>query len=170
MAKQYYHQGQWKAVCAVCGFEFYSSQLKERWDGVQVCKEDWEPRHILDFFQIGRSEKGSVPWSQPADHQGEVTITTIQITPQGISPSLTDVTYNFVTSGPFRTVVLPNANDTGFFGNSLIYNLSCDLTSANNVSVTGSGSQLLGGTVTMTPGTSAKFQNYPASNMWQRVA
>lgn len=60
----YYKHGDWNAVCDSCGFEFKASELRERWDGFMVCKEDWEPRHESDFFRV-RPDDSSVPWSRP---------------------------------------------------------------------------------------------------------
>ena len=31
-----------KEECAVCGFDFLKSELTQRWDGLWVCKEDFE--------------------------------------------------------------------------------------------------------------------------------
>ena len=59
-----YSHGKWNALCDVCGFKFKSSDLKERWDGLFVCKEDWEQRHPLDF-ERGTKEDTSVPWARP---------------------------------------------------------------------------------------------------------
>lgn len=56
-------RGIWAVTCAVCGFDFDSDKVKKRWDGVWVCEDDWEPRHILDFFKV-RKEDISVPFSQ----------------------------------------------------------------------------------------------------------
>jgi len=55
--------GQWNGLCDVCGFKFKSNDLKKRWDGLYVCKEDWEPRHPSDF-QRGVKEDPSVPWNR----------------------------------------------------------------------------------------------------------
>ena len=46
-----YKKGSWKCVCDVCGFEFLSQQLKKRWDGLMVCRDDWETRHPQDFVR-----------------------------------------------------------------------------------------------------------------------
>lgn len=64
-------KGDWQAVCDVCGRKFKASQLKKTWDNLYVCKDDWEPRHPLDFFR-GRKEDMSVPWtrSEGADTAG----------------------------------------------------------------------------------------------------
>lgn len=40
-----YKAGDWKAICQRCGRVFKGSQLLRTWDGLYVCKEDWEPKH-----------------------------------------------------------------------------------------------------------------------------
>lgn len=66
----YYKHQDWKGICDVCGFEFKASKLRKRWDGLMVCKEDWEMRHPSDFFRV-RAEDPSVPWSrtEPTDNE-----------------------------------------------------------------------------------------------------
>jgi hypothetical protein len=64
MSKSYYKHGDWNAECDVCGFEFKASQLRSRWDGLMVCRADYEPRHPSDFFRV-RPEDTSVPWARP---------------------------------------------------------------------------------------------------------
>ena len=58
--------GDWNALCDVCGFKFKSCDLKKRWDGLYVCKEDWEPRHESDFYKAPK-EDPSTPWQRPED-------------------------------------------------------------------------------------------------------
>ncbi len=62
----YYKHGDWNAVCDSCGFQFKASQLRKRWDGFMVCKDDWEARHPLDFIKTPR-ERISTPWARPTD-------------------------------------------------------------------------------------------------------
>lgn len=63
-----YKPGQWKAICDVCGFEFYSSELKKRWDGLMVCSSDFEHDHPQKYLRV-KEEYNSVPWTrvEPAD-------------------------------------------------------------------------------------------------------
>ena len=56
--------GDWNCLCDVCGFKFKASDLRQRWDGAMVCKEDWEPRHPMDYFR-GYPDQQGVPWSRP---------------------------------------------------------------------------------------------------------
>ena len=58
-----YRKSDWKAVCWVCGGDFYASQMRMRWDKVWVCGRDWEPRHPQDFVRA-RTEEQAPPWTQ----------------------------------------------------------------------------------------------------------
>lgn len=60
----YYKPGCWNVICMVCGMQFKSDEIVKRWDGALVCKEDWEPRHILDFSR-SMTERSSVPFTNP---------------------------------------------------------------------------------------------------------
>lgn len=44
--------GTWKVVCDVCGFEFASNRVKERWDGLVVCHDDWESDHPQKHIRV----------------------------------------------------------------------------------------------------------------------
>jgi hypothetical protein len=60
----YFKLGDHNAICYVCGFERKASELLLRWDGVYVCKEDWEPRQPQDFVR-GVPEEQAPDWTQP---------------------------------------------------------------------------------------------------------
>jgi len=51
--------GNWKVTCMLCGSWFPSSEIKKRWDGLYVCKHDFEPRHPQTLIKI--SPETSVP-------------------------------------------------------------------------------------------------------------
>lgn len=46
-----YKSGDHWVECPVCGFDYLASEMRKRWDGLYVCKKDWEPRHELDFIR-----------------------------------------------------------------------------------------------------------------------
>lgn len=54
----------WNALCDSCGRKFKASSLLRRWDGLMVCKEDYEVRHPQDFLRV-QKEKIAVPWVRP---------------------------------------------------------------------------------------------------------
>ncbi len=56
--------GSWNAICDVCGFKFKSYQLRPRWDGLMVCKEDYETRHPQEMLKA-KPEKIKPPWVRP---------------------------------------------------------------------------------------------------------
>lgn len=59
------------AICDVCGFKYKHFELQPRWDGMMVCRKDWEPRHPLDFFRIRRTEKPPA-WTRPENTSDEL--------------------------------------------------------------------------------------------------
>jgi hypothetical protein len=63
-----YKSGDWLIICDSCSRKIKASESRLRWDGFRVCKDDWEPRHSLDFIRV-KADKQSVPYSrpQPAD-------------------------------------------------------------------------------------------------------
>ena len=56
-------RGQWLAVCDVCGWEFLSGELRERWDGLMVDKACWETRHPQEFIKAVK--ESTIPWARP---------------------------------------------------------------------------------------------------------
>lgn len=56
--------GNWNALCDSCGRKFKALDLQKRWDGLMVCKEDWEMRHPSDFLRV-QKEKINVEFSRP---------------------------------------------------------------------------------------------------------
>lgn len=62
--RNYYEPGTWNAICDVCGHKFKANMLRGRWDGLMVCKDDYEVRHPSDLIRVPK-EDTSVPWSRP---------------------------------------------------------------------------------------------------------
>lgn len=62
--RPYYKKGDWLAICDVCGRKVKASHIKQRWDGLKVCPEDWEPRQPQDFVR-GVAEHIAPPWTAP---------------------------------------------------------------------------------------------------------
>lgn len=60
--------GNWNVLCDSCGRKFKALDLKQRWDGLMVCKEDWEMRHPSDFLRV-QKEKIAVAFSRPYPYQ-----------------------------------------------------------------------------------------------------
>jgi hypothetical protein len=47
-------KGVYNAICEVCRGKYKNYELRQRWDGLMVCEEDYETRHILDFYKPPR--------------------------------------------------------------------------------------------------------------------
>ena len=76
-------RGDWDAICDSCGRKFKASKLKQRWDGLMVCHQDWEKRQPQDFVR-GVPDPQLVPWvrDEPED---AYTFTCDLISSQGIA-------------------------------------------------------------------------------------
>lgn len=59
-----YVSGDNYVICDECGFKVHASKTRKRWDGMQVCLKDWEPRHPQDFVR-GRRDRQKVSVSRP---------------------------------------------------------------------------------------------------------
>lgn len=64
--KTYFKKGSWNVICDVCGFKYKAEDIRKRWDGLYVCKEDFELRHPQDFVK-GIEDKQNVPFSNGPD-------------------------------------------------------------------------------------------------------
>lgn len=64
MIKTEWKIGDYNAICDGCGFKFKASQLKQRWDGMMMCEDDWEVRHPLDFVRPTPAPS-KLPWTRP---------------------------------------------------------------------------------------------------------
>jgi hypothetical protein len=62
--KPTYKPGSWNAICDVCGFQHKAEELQKRWDGLMVCKEDFETRHPQTLLRVP-TDNPSLPWSRP---------------------------------------------------------------------------------------------------------
>lgn len=47
-----YVAGQYNQICDVCGFSFLSGETRLRWDGLLVCKADFETDHPQKFVRV----------------------------------------------------------------------------------------------------------------------
>lgn len=56
-----FKSGAWNAICDVCGHKYKSTDLVKRWDGLMVCKGDWEPDHPQKYLRV-REDNISLPW------------------------------------------------------------------------------------------------------------
>jgi len=59
-----YIKGEFWRICDRCGKRFRQSETYKTWDGLWVCKDDYEERHPQDFVK-GIADKQSVPEPRP---------------------------------------------------------------------------------------------------------
>lgn len=57
----YYKPGRWNVHCDVCGFKFKSDEVTKRWDGLYVCKEDYEIDHPQKYLRVAE-DRQTVPY------------------------------------------------------------------------------------------------------------
>ena len=69
-----YDSGDWIADCDVCGRKYKASQLKQRWDGLMCCHQDWEIRQPQDFVR-GVADNQLAPWTRPEPTDSFVPLT-----------------------------------------------------------------------------------------------
>lgn len=127
---------EYNVICDVCRRKMKASDLRKRWDGFMVCKDDWEPRHPLDFYRP-KNDTHVLPFTRPDvevettytptlgphpnyDTTGTVTVTgyytadslnskynfIVQITPSDTSPTSGDTSTN-VGTGTCTTPTTP---------------------------------------------------------------
>src|SRR5882672_12586146 len=60
----WWRSGSWNTICDVCGFKFKAEHLKQRWDGLMVCPEDWELRHPQELIRP-IADQNKLPWTRP---------------------------------------------------------------------------------------------------------
>ena len=78
-----YKAGQFNVICDRCGFKFKNVELKKDWQGLMVCKDDFEQRHPQDFIRV-RQERLAPPWTRPRPGDVFIEICTI-VTSQGLA-------------------------------------------------------------------------------------
>ena len=59
-----YRSGEWLLICDSCGSVIYASEAYHRWDGMIVCRQDFEERQPQDFVR-GVADQQVVPFSRP---------------------------------------------------------------------------------------------------------
>lgn len=64
MSASGYVAGDFWRICDRCGFKYRASQTQKTWDGLWVCRADFETRHPQDFVR-GRKDIQNVPEPRP---------------------------------------------------------------------------------------------------------
>jgi hypothetical protein len=77
--RDYYADGDFNAVCSMCGRKFKGSELLQHWQGLWRCARCWEPRHPQDFIR-GIPDNPTPPFVQIRQiyEAGVCTLVTIQ--------------------------------------------------------------------------------------------
>ncbi len=55
MPGTYFKSGSHNIICDVCGGKFKFHQVKKRWDGLIVCKDDFENDHPQKYIRVRES-------------------------------------------------------------------------------------------------------------------
>lgn len=63
--KDVFRIGDHAAICDACGAKFYASELKRRWDGMMVCRSDFEIKHPQLEIKSIPETKQVPPWVRP---------------------------------------------------------------------------------------------------------
>lgn len=64
MKKNYFISGEFNLLCDVCSKKIKAHESRHRWDGLIVCKDDWEMRHPQDFVKA-KTDKITIPFQRP---------------------------------------------------------------------------------------------------------
>jgi hypothetical protein len=64
----------WNVICQICRKKIKASQSLKRWDGLIVCKDDFELRHSLDMPQPLVREQRPLPFTSPEPEDQFVTM------------------------------------------------------------------------------------------------
>lgn len=162
----------WLAECDLCGFVYYSSQLRKNWKGQMVCKYDYEPRHPSDFYRY-KSMETSLPFIRErkiayrcyATLSADVTPTTGAWTKLGLNTEVADALAEFTTgtntfrpnstaSREFRFgVAISNVSGAGTL-NVALYKNGVALKTLSEVEFSGEGAKRLAGVYTDSTATS----------------
>lgn len=78
-----YERGQWYLICDSCGKKMKSGAAKKRWDGLIVCKDDWETDHPQKYIRVPSDPK-PVAFNRPRPEDEFVVVCT-RYTNQGIA-------------------------------------------------------------------------------------
>ena len=84
-----YTSGDWWIICDSCGRKIKASESLQRWDGFRVCREDWEPRHSMDFIRA-RADKQAVPFMRPRTTDEFISVTYVDTGNNIIPPATTN--------------------------------------------------------------------------------
>lgn len=88
----HYRHGDWNFICDVCGFKFKASEGIRRWDGVYVCRKDFEHRHPQEKRR-GIKDTQNVEWTRPESDDNFLDEPYVEVTTDPINPLYVDTGY-----------------------------------------------------------------------------
>lgn len=100
----YWKSGDWNLICDVCAKKIKASESKKRWDGLIVCKADFETRHPMDFIRA-RVDRMTVPFSRPQGtdvFRGVCDVQSVTAIPRRAKPGC--VTPNYISPAYDSTI------------------------------------------------------------------
>jgi hypothetical protein len=95
-----YRPGDWYAICAICGFRYFASELRKNYRGAYVCDKDFELKHPQESIRL-KTDKITVPWAQPEVVEPYVAVTTYGV-------------YDSIPDNPLAPGVPPGAPPAGW--------------------------------------------------------
>ena len=90
--KRPYKAGEYLVHCDQCARQFYASEVQKRWDGLMVCKDDYESRHSQDFV---RAVPDSPPLPFVRKNAADIDLASTVIS------AVTGAAYSTIPSGTF---------------------------------------------------------------------
>lgn len=102
---------EYNVECPICGFKKKNYEMKRRWDGLMVCKDDWEMRHPMDFYRA-KNDAHKLPYTLPAQENNlTATNTATNVNPSS-APSATGLYwFNTLTGVTYKSVGTATVND-----------------------------------------------------------
>ena len=94
-----YDKGDWIGMCDVCGRKFKASSLRQRWDGLKVDDDCWEPRQPQDFVR-GVADYQAPPFTRPEQQDSFINFNFTQLIQFLVSSAVTIITTLYTKTTP----------------------------------------------------------------------
>jgi len=100
-----YDKGEWSTICDVCGRKFRNQDLRQRWDGLKTCSDDWETRQPQDFVR-GVADYQAPVWTRPeASDQFVPVVIIYDDYGNPLMPPVAETTTVTINFGRFRNII-----------------------------------------------------------------
>lgn len=121
-----YRPGEWYALCDVCGFQYYASELfagtATSQKGLRVCRHDLDKQNPQEFVRP-KTEKIGVPWSRPQGNEDDITLTNLDPGGYTYIPAATQPPVTYIGGFGQAAIILPNAQSPLHYGREVIYKI-----------------------------------------------